>query len=327
MRLVMMGTGPFAVPTLASLLESPHQVIALVTRPSVVAQTRGKSKAAPNPMRELAQSGGLKVIDPVKVNDAPSVQQLADLEPELLVVCDYGQILAPETLTVAPLGGINLHGSLLPKYRGAAPIQWALWRGEQETGVTVIHMTPRLDAGPTLRQISTAIGPTETAAELEPRLAKLGVPLIHEAIALLETWDRSSPIGVIQDQSLATRAPRLKKEHGNVDWSRSAAEIFNQFRAVQPWPGLFSHFVRVGKEPLRVILEQLAPVSAGPSQPPGSVSQDDRHELLVATGEGTVAIPRLQPAGKRSMPASEFFRGSPLQPGDRFVSDPGGKGT
>ena len=322
MRLIMMGTGPFAVPTFASLLDSRHQVTALVTRPSVVAQTRGKTKTAPNPMRELAESRGLPVIDPVHVNDEPSLQRLATLAPELLVVCDYGQILAPATLTIAPLGGINLHGSLLPKYRGAAPVQWAIWRGEQETGVTVIHMTPRLDAGPTLRQRSTPIGPTETAAELEPRLAILGVPLVHEAIENLESWDRVSPIGVTQDQSLASRAPRLKKDDGNVDWSRTAAEIFHQFRAVQPWPGLFSHFVRNGKERLRVILEQVTPAPTDLPQQPGSVSQTDRDELAVATGGGTVLIQRLQPAGRRSMQASEFLRGSPLQPGDRFVSAP-----
>ena len=166
MRLVMMGTGPFAVPTLESLLDSSHEVVALVTRPSVAAQTRGKTKAPPNPMRELAESRGLPVLDPVNVNEDSFRPALIALRPELLVVCDYGQILSPAALSVAPLGGINLHGSLLPKYRGAAPVQWAIWRGEQETGVTVIHMTPRLDAGPNLAQLTTAIGPAETAAEL-----------------------------------------------------------------------------------------------------------------------------------------------------------------
>ncbi len=322
MRLVMMGTGPFAVPTLASLLDSRHELPALITRPSIVAQTRGKAKSAPNPMRDLAESRGLKVIAPPDVNSEAFRYELAALRADLFVVCDYGQILSPETLSVAPLGGINLHGSLLPKYRGAAPIQWAVWHGERETGVTVIHMTPRLDAGPCLVQRATSIAPTETAAELEPRLAQLGVQSIHEAIAMLTAWDRISTLGVIQDKSQATRAPRLKKSDGNVDWRRTADEIFCQFRAVQPWPSLFTHYLRPSGEPLRVILEQVAVNPSDTAQPPGTISAPDGRTLIVATGQGALAIYRLQPAGRKAMDAAEFLRGYPAESGATFGSLP-----
>jgi methionyl-tRNA formyltransferase len=320
MRLIMLGTGPFAVPTLASLLDSPHEVVALVTRPSITGQTRGKSKTPPNPMRELAESRGLRVLAPDNINDPTSREQLSDFQTELLVVCDYGQILSPETLSTTPLGGINLHGSLLPKYRGAAPVQWAIWRGERVTGVTIIHMTPRLDAGPILVQRTAPIGETETAADLEPRLARIGVQPVHEALELLAVWDRVSPLGVSQDPAQASRAPRLKKNDGDVDWSRTAEQIFCQFRAVQPWPGMFSHYVRTGREPVRLILEEVTPAPADATLEPGVVSSSESDELRVGTGQGTLAIRRLQPAGRRSMQVQEFLRGNPIQPGDRFVS-------
>lgn len=318
MRLVLMGTGPFAVPTFRSLLESPHSVLALVTRPTVASATRGKVKAPSNPARELAESYGLPVLDPPEINSTAAHRALNELQPDLFIVCDYGQILSPETLTIAPLGGINLHGSLLPKYRGAAPIQWAIWRGEQETGVTVIHMTPRLDAGPCLVQRVTPIGTAETATELEPRLAELGVAAVHEAIALLEHWDRTSPIGTFQDAAQATRAPRLKKSDGNVDWSRPATEIVRQYRAMQPWPGLFTHYLRTGQEPLRVILESVAVVPCNVIQPPGTLMPASEGRLVVATGSEGLSICRLQPAGRRSMDAAEFLRGYSPEAGARF---------
>ena len=320
MRLVMMGTGPFAVPTFAALVASTHTVGALVTRPAVVGQTRGKSQVPPNPMRQFAEAQGIPVFDPPSINDPTSREWLAQQQPDLLVVCDYGQILAPEVLQTAPLGGINLHGSLLPKYRGAAPIQWAVWRGETETGVTVIHMTPGLDAGPCLCQRTTEIGPTETAADLESRLANLGVELVVEAIALLGKWDRRSAIGIPQDNRQATRAPRLKKNDGMVDWSRSAREIECQSRAVQPWPGLFTHYLRPNHEPLRVILDSVlcVPPTAGETANACGHLRESGEGLLVATGDGSVLVRRLQPAGRKMMDVSEFLRGHPLVVDARF---------
>jgi methionyl-tRNA formyltransferase len=315
MRLIMMGTGGFAVPTLRALYESPHQVMALVTRPLRIAH--GKTQAEVNPMREVAILAGTPVLEPESVNTDAVCQELETYEPDLLVVCDYGQILSPATLQVARLGGINLHASLLPKYRGAAPINWAIYRGETETGVTVIHMTPRIDAGPAIAQARVAIGADETAIELEPRLAALGAPLILKCIDLLEV-DEARPIP--QDPAQATRAPRLRKTDGLVDWSRSSEALRNQVRALVPWPTTYSFWVRPAGEPLRLILTEVA-VGHEPRPEnvvPGEVVEAAGDRLTVATGDGLLAIQRIQPAGKRVLSAAEFLRGYPVRPGQKF---------
>jgi methionyl-tRNA formyltransferase len=340
MRVIMMGTGPFAVPTLRALYTSRHSVLALVTRPP--RPVHGKSQAQVNPMRELAVQHGTRVHEPQNINTPGARAVLASYQSDLLVVCDYGQILAPETLEMARLGGINLHGSLLPKYRGAAPVQWAVYHGETETGATVIHMMPRVDAGPAIAQVRTPIGGEETAAELELRLSELGVPLVIESIDALEAGTAKA---IPQDASQATRAPRLTKELGAVDWSRSAAAIANQVRALQPWPKTYTFWQRAGGAPLRLILEKVhveplasgvspgatgvSPVSAAPGasgvspvpagpQGPDTIVKADRDSLLVATGDGVLAIDQLQPAGKRIFSTAEFLRGYSVRVGARF---------
>jgi methionyl-tRNA formyltransferase len=316
MRLIMMGTGPFAVPTFESLLSSEHQVLVLVTRPTADVQTRGKMRPAANPMREAARTRGVLMMAAEDINAAGSRLELASFQPDLLVVCDYGQILSAETLGIARLGGINLHGSLLPKYRGAAPVNWAIWNGEKETGVTVLHMTPRLDAGPCLAQVRTGIGPDETAAELEARLARMGVEAVHRSVAQLAAWDGRSALGVPQANALATRARRLKKSDGSVDWRRAASEIYCQFRAVQPWPGLYTVWrPAAGGEPVRIKLEKIRVIEPMESGAPGQVLRRDG-ELLVAAGQDAIAIQRLQPAGRRPMDAADFLRGNPVRVGD-----------
>jgi len=315
MRLVMMGTGPFAVPTFEALLASTHHVAALITRPATVSQTRGKARPAPQPMRDTACRHGIAVFAPDDVNAVSASAELRALHPDLWVVCDYGQILTADTLAIAPLGGINLHGSLLPKYRGAAPVNWAIWQGESETGVTVLHMTPRLDAGPALIQARTAIGRDETAAELESRLAQLGVGAVLEALRLLESWDRKAPLGVPQNPDLATRAPRLKKSDGRVHWHDAATTIYRQFRALQPWPGLFTEVPRPGQDPLRLLLLEVRPLEPPAPRAPGEPLVDDTGRLMVAAGSGAIAVERVQPAGRKAMSAAEFLRGYPLHSG------------
>ena len=321
MRLIMMGTGPFAVPTFERLLQSGHEVVALITRPD--RPIHGKSRAEANPMRAVAEARGLSVHAPEDINAPPARAVVASYRPELLVVCDYGQILSSAVLEIARLGGINLHASLLPKYRGAAPIQWAVYHGEQETGVTVIHMTPRLDAGPAIVQVSTPIGPTETAAELEPRLAELGATAVLGGHRRLASWhgpaDRAGP-------GAGDPAPRLQKALGQVDWSRSARQIVNQVRALTPWPKTHTFWQRAEGEPLRLILEgvhtePIAPDSSPPgsAEPtPGTVLEASGERIVVATGAGALAIDRLQPSGKRVLTAAEFLRGYGLRAGDRF---------
>ena len=317
MRLIMMGTGPFAVPTFLALIASPHDVVALVTRPRAAVRSRGR--APRNLMREAADGHSIQAIDPSNVNSTEAQQQLEELHSDLLVVCDYGQILAAETLAVAPLGGINLHGSLLPKYRGAAPVQWALMNGEEETGTSVIHMTPRLDAGPCLVQRRTKIGPSETAEQLEARLAESGVEAVEAAIEILSNWDRHSLLGSVQENAQATRAPRLKKSDGEVDWNLSAVRIHNQVRALKPWPGTYTSWHRSQGLPVRLILSEVSALAEEPCDvPAGTVAADLGDELRVGTGHGLLAISRLQPAGKREMSVADFLRGHEVTAGSEF---------
>ena len=265
------------------------------------------------------------MFDPESINAPEAHAELKRLAADLYVVCDYGQILSRDTLGLARLGGINLHASLLPKYRGAAPINWAIYHGESETGVSVIQMTPRLDAGPCLLQKRTPIDPNETAMEVEARLAELGAPAVVEAVALLATGGQHS--GIPQDASLATKAPRLKKTDGLVDWSRTAHEIRNQVRAFQPWPKTHTFWRHVDGEPVRLILEEVVATSEevvkvtladDPRPVPGTAISVDKESLMILCGQGAILPQQVQPAGKRVMSIGEFLRGHPVQVGDRF---------
>ena len=307
MRIVLLGTGPFAVPTLRALHGSPHEVVCAVSRPP-----RGR-RGEPAPVQLAAQELGVEVWLPETVNCDEARAELAALAPDLLVVCDYGEILKSSTLASSQLGGINLHGSLLPKYRGAAPVQWAILNGDTETGNTVIQMTPGLDAGPCLGVQRIAIDPDETAGELETRMAEQGAVLVLTVVGELEAG-AATPI--VQDKSQATKAPRLAKEDGIVDWSRSAAEIKNQVRALQPWPRAFTHWQRSEGEPLRLILHQVS-LAEGAAAEAGTVISADS-TLTIATGNGVLRLEQIQPAGKRAMAVGEFLRGYPLLAGDRL---------
>ncbi len=319
MRLILMGTGPFAVPTFDALMRSDHDIVAVVTRP--VPEARGRRHGPANPVRDFFAQHDARLLAPGNVNDALVVDELRALRPDLLVVCDFGQILSPQCLEVARCGGINLHGSLLPKYRGAAPINWAIWNGEAETGVTVIHMTPRLDAGPCLLQLRTAIESDEDAVQLEHRLALLGIESVEQSIAMLESWDGRSPLGEIQDQSAATKAPRLQKSDGRVDWACAAQRICNQVRALRPWPGTYTQWQR-SKGPLRLILERVSiadDVVMPLGTEPGQIVECNGDHLVVATSAGCLAIHDVKPAGKRRLSAREFLRGYPVNAGEVLV--------
>lgn len=320
MRIVMMGTGPFAVPTFEALLESGHQVVALFTQP--LRPVRGKRSAPPAPMREVAQRQGLPIFDPANINTSEAQQLLAAQEADLLVVCDYGQILSQETLKLAQHGGINLHGSILPKYRGAAPVNWAIYHGDTETGVTVIHMTPKLDGGPCLKVVRTPIGAHETAVELEKRLAQLGAPAVLEAIDILANHPGGELIGQPQDAEQASKAPRLAKTDAAVHWNHTARQIYNQFRAFQPWPGCYTYLVREGRPPLRLILTQIRVVQPDQEQSaPGTVAEVEPDRLLLAARKGLIQVDRLQPAGKKELASAEFIRGYQPRVGDQLTAE------
>ena len=319
MRILMMGTGGFAVPTFHALLRSNHDILALVTRPPRPIHGRRRQRVAPNPMRDVAEEHGLRVLMPESINDEEAVNEIIQFDADLHVVCDYGQILSKDALASARLGGINLHASLLPRYRGAAPINWALYNGEQETGVTVIHMTPRLDAGPNLIRRATPIAPDEDAVALEERLAQLGSDTVKDAVSLLEQWDGVSEIGERQDPELATKAPRLTKADGAVDWSRSAQQIYDQVRAMKPWPGTFTHW-QGPRRTMRLVLEQVSVVddeSATGAQP-GSVIDHESSRARIACGQGALDLEVVQPEGKKRMPIEDFLRGYPLSASDQL---------
>lgn len=314
MQIVMMGTGPFAVPTFKWLLQSGHSVPALVTRPP-----RGRRGEPPNPMRKVAEEHDLPVFMPEGINTPLAHDMLVPLAAELFVVCDYGQILSADTLALASHGGINLHGSLLPKYRGAAPVNWAIYEGEPETGVTVIHMTPKLDGGPCVAVRRTPINPHEDAPQLEARLSLLGVDAVREAIDRLASSKPGDVVGENQDAAQATKAPRLKKSDGAVDWNRSAGQIRNQVRAMKPWPGTYTYWLAPAGAPARLILEDVAVIdAANAGHCPGIVVDVENDRLHVATGSGLLSLETIKPAGRRAMSIAEWLRGHSVNVGDRF---------
>ncbi len=323
----MMGTGLFAEPTFEALLKGPDPVVGLVTQPDRAAGVaRGSTRQTGRGMKAIAEEYRVPVFRPESVNTPEGVAGLKEFAPELLVVAAYGQILSRDVLAAAPHCGINVHASLLPKYRGAAPIARAIANGETRTGVTIIRMTVGLDAGDMLAQSAVDVGPDETAGELEARLAPLGAKLAREVIEQIKA---GTARGVKQDPALVTKAPKLTKEHGAIDWSQPAERIPNHVRAMQPWPTAYTAWHRAGQAPLRLIVCKAAarPFAPGESGKPGDVlPAGDNKRLCVAAGDGVVEVVELQPAGKRRMTAEEFLRGRRPQPGDRLGPEsPDGK--
>ena len=318
MRLLMLGTGPFAAPTFRGLFETHHEVLALISSPLHL--RHGRDLIPASPMRDVAHQHGVPIYDPENINEPEAQIQLSHYDADLMVVCDYGQILSADTLATARMGGINLHASLLPKYRGAAPINWAIYDGERQTGVTVIHMTPRVDAGPCIAQAATDIEPEETAVELEARLSELGAWLVRRTLDAMESGRMEA---LPQDPALASKAPRLKKTDGLIFWYRSAAAIKDQIRAMEPWPKTYTFWRRRNGPPLRLIFGPVDVKELPEKSSPGTVLRADEQGMLIAAGSGAVAPRTVQPAGKRAMAIDEFLRGYPVQPGDLFGDEAG----
>lgn len=333
MKIIVMGTGPFAVPTAQRLVELNHQIPLVVTRPLPDPPPK---KLPPRPVADWAASQSLPVFEPASINTTESIETLRAHQADLFFVCDYGQILSNECLGASKLGGINLHGSILPRHRGAAPVQWALLAGDSQAGVTVIHMTPRLDAGPALSVRDLAILPDETAGELEPRLASLGVQATECALKLLESWDGKSPLGTVQDKSQVTKAPRFAKSDGQLDFRLPAEYLVRLVRACQPWPGTFADILWSSGKTIRLLVRSARAVKSSSSNSVGSVwvakgnsfqsnypalnwSGSWETLLAVETGNGILLISRVQPAGKREMDVAEFMRGHPILTGTTFV--------
>ncbi len=334
MRLILMGTGPFAVPSFHALLQKGYEIVHVVTRPAV-RSTSGK-EPPPSPVRQWASENQLPIADPKSINDPESIQWLASQQADLLVVCDYGQILCRDALAASKLGGINLHGSLLPRHRGAAPVQWSILAGDHVAGVSVIHMTPALDGGPVLKMSATEIGSSETAADLEIRLSQIGVQSTLESVSLLEakhSLEDCADLGQPQDKSLATKAPRLAKDDGELNLHYPVRWLDRLIRGLQPWPGCFAHILFPDGKILRVIFPRVIPIEydiRSLQLVPGdllygdslknlmesnpnfmtTMEQQSLSSSLFAVGtDGLLAIPSVQPAGKRLMSAEEFLRG------------------
>jgi methionyl-tRNA formyltransferase len=325
-RIVFMGSPDFALPALSRLLESEparpaggHEVVAVYTQPDRPAG-RGRGLQAP-PAKTLALAHGVPVLQPARVSAPDSVEGLARLAPDLIVIAAYGQILKQPVLDVPRRGVLNVHASLLPRHRGAAPVAAAILAGDEETGVTIMRTELALDAGPILAQRRVPIAPQDTAGTLTDRLAEEGADLLMEA---LSAWLASSLVPTPQDASKATYAPMLRKEDGRIDWTLPAEDIWRRVRAFTPWPGAFTF---LDGQPLRLLetwpLAGPTGVADGDRLPAGSVVQcppdvevpgqaglpAGRPGFAVVTGGGLLAIVRVQLAGRRALAAGEFLRG------------------
>ena len=309
MKLVFCGTPQFAVPSLERLAASGFDVQLVVTQPDRP-QGRGMELAAP-PVKQAAQKLKLPVIQPEKIKkDEEFQKQLTDLAPKAIIVVGYGRIIPPWMLELPPLGNINVHASLLPTYRGAAPIQWAIANGETVTGVTTMLLNEGLDTGDILLQKEMPILPEDTSLTLAPRLADLGAGLLVETLHDLESG-KTRPVP--QDHTRATLAPILKKEDGQVDFHRSAVDICNRWRGFQPWPGAYCRF---RDKNLKIINARPAENASNPS--PGELRVVGE-KLLAGCGAGqALELLQVQPEGKKSISAREFISGYRLSPGERL---------
>jgi methionyl-tRNA formyltransferase len=305
-RIVFMGTPRFAVPTLEGLVTSREDIVAVVSQPDQPAG-RGQ-KVTPPPVKEYALGKGLTVLQPLKMKDPTFLGQLQGLKPDLAVVVAFGRILPPEILKIPRLACVNVHASLLPKYRGAAPIQWAVMNGETETGVTTMMMDEGMDTGPILLQERTGIAPEETAGQLAYRLSELGAQLLIRTLELLKQGQiEPRP----QDPALATYAPLLKKEHGKIRWEDTARKIHDLVRGTDPWPGAYTIYKdqhwRIFK--IRVVNEDQ---TVGK---PGQILKVEKRRAQVAAGRGVLAIEELQAPNSRHMKFQDYLAGHPVEEG------------
>jgi methionyl-tRNA formyltransferase len=312
-RIVFWGTPAFALPTLRAISGEGHEVVGVVTRPDRPAG-RGRRLSAP-PVKAWAEGEGVPVLQPERPAGADFLEQLRELAPDLSVVVAYGKILGREVLDVPTQGSINVHASLLPALRGAAPIQWAIIRGEAVTGVTIMRMVEAMDAGPILLQVEEPIGADETAVELTSRLSELGAEALVEALALLEIGEATERE---QDDDRATFAPRIEREDARIDWTLAAAEVVRWIRGTDdvpgPWSALEAEEVKLFRpRPDDELLHGVQPGTV-------LIARDDPEApLLIAAGRGAVWIREVQPAGKRRMSAAEWVRGRSVNEGDLFV--------
>jgi methionyl-tRNA formyltransferase len=319
MRIVFMGTPDFAVPALKALASHGHEIVGVFTQPDRPAG-RGK-KLKPSPVKVAAQALNLQVFQPETIKNPEGIQQLKDLSPECIIVVAYGQILSKEILHLPPKGCINVHASLLPAYRGAAPIHWAVMQGEKLTGVTTMLMDEGLDTGDILLKREIPISNDATTGEIHDKLAELGGELL---IDTLEEWE-SGNLKPVSQTGESNYAPLLKRRHEILVWSSSAENLHDQIRGLNPWPGAFTLFrgdnLKIWRS--KLVHNQDDPLTMpGDSKQftpePGEIIRVFGDELLVQTGKGILSVLEVQPAGKGIMPARDFFNGRHGKAGEKF---------
>jgi methionyl-tRNA formyltransferase len=303
MRIIFMGTPQFACPTLKTLIDRGEQVVAVVTQPD---RPKGRGQQTlPPPVKVLAEQHAIPVLQPVKVRHPEAIEEIKALNPDLIVVVAFGQILPKALLEIPKHGCINVHASLLPRYRGAAPLNWCIINGETETGVTTMMMDVGLDTGDMLLKKATPIDPDEDTSSLHDRLSGIGAELLGET---LDDLAAGRLVPEKQDDALTCYAPMLKKEDGLIDWGKDAAAIKNLVRGMTPWPGAYSY---LDDKLLKVYRVQ----SGSGSGNPGEVLNAGRDGIEVACGNGSIIIHELQLEGKKRLSATEFLAGCKLQPG------------
>jgi methionyl-tRNA formyltransferase len=310
LRIIFMGTPDFAAEALGALLQGPDQIVAVVTQPDRP-KGRGK-KLSPPPVKIVAENAGLPVLQPTKIKTDTFREELQSYKPDVMVVAAYGRILPKSLLELASHGCLNIHGSLLPAHRGAAPIQWSVINGDEKTGITIMQMDEGMDTGDMLLQSAIPVTDTDTAGSMFDKLSALGGKTIREALVLLKQ-DKLKPEK--QDESLATNAPMLKKEDGIIDWKKSARDIHCLIRGLDPWPSAYCFYE--GKR-MRLFCPEV--VHRESKETPGTLLQADKRGLLFATGSDCLLIREIQPEGKKRMPVESFLCGTSLSPGADFAS-------
>lgn len=305
MRIVFMGTPNFAVPSLEALVAAGHQVCGVFSQPDKPVG-RHQNKLQPTPVKVCAMEHGIPVFQPTTLRDGEALTQLKELDPELVVVAAYGRVLPDEMLELPPKGCINVHSSLLPHYRGSAPINWAVVNGDEVTGVTIMHMAHELDAGDIIAQAETPIDPDETVEVLHDRLAQMGGPLLVDVVAAIEAGTaKRTP----QDPEQVTYAPMLSRNLCPIDWTMSAKAIHNKVRGLTPWPATSTDAFT--EQPVKVYA--VAETGETTSKTAGSVLKADKDGIDVACGDGKVLrILELQAPGSRRMAAADYLRGHPI---------------
>jgi methionyl-tRNA formyltransferase len=308
MKIIFLGSAHFAVPSLEALIKSKHELVCVVTQPD---KKKGRHlHVGETDIKSTAVAGKLKIFQPENINSKESVKFLNSLDADLFIIVAYGQILSQEVLDIPKIMPINIHASLLPRYRGAAPVNWAIINGDKKTGITIMYVTLKMDSGPVIMQQEIKIEDKDTAGSLEEKLSQCAPRLLMEALGIID--DRNYRL-LEQDEDKVVYAPKLKKEIGLIDWNASAINIHNQIRGVVPWPGAFTSY---RKKLLKIFQTQVLPIFPSHKPLPGEVIRADKHGIVVACSRGFLEIKELQlEAGKR-MSAENFIIGHRLSEGE-----------